>query len=924
VDEDATHRPDVISIGNVVSVSAGVRYFEEAVAENRVDYYAGRGEAPGVWLGPCVERLGLHGTVERADLVRVLEGRHPVTGEELGRRHAKSKNVAFDVTFSVPKGVSLLYALGDHTVRDHVLAALAAGSGTAHAYLLRHAGWGRVKNPQTGRIERIRAEPVTAAFVHRTARPVTHPDGRTTVDPQLHTHLLIASFAYRVDGTWGQLDSGPLYAHAAAASAVGQAAVRDALVRTLGVRVRTNPNGTFEVEGFTREQLVAFSQRHAQVVAAASAIGATSMQGVKVAVLDSRQSKHEVELGLDIFGHWRARADAVGLDGVHVRALLDQEQVRELRWFDVNTVSELLGRDGGLTAQSSVFTRRDLVRALAAHAPLGMDLDRIEKLAGAILSDPTATVPMTPPMEPGEQLADALQRWAERGLEIRYSTPEIVASERRALDGALSRLGEKTAVVDRAVVAGAISRAPSTLTPGQRSMVEAICTSPAGVVVVEGAAGVGKTFAMRLVHEVFSARGIQVGGCAASGRAVRGLETDAGIPSLTVTSLLHRLNRGDRLRAGSVVVVDECSMLGFDLAELVLLAERDRTKLVLIGDSQQLQPIEGGGLFRSLGDALGRVEVSDVVRQREAWEREAITALRRGDAAPLIRRYLDAGRIRESVSEPDRLAAIAGDWVQATGDGRDCIVIARERATVASLNAVVRTAAVDAGLVLPDGVHRSCVEDVGRKQLGIGELEFAVGDRLLVVGRNDRRLWLLKGMRGTIVRVEGDGALVVRSADDPTQLFSVPVAYRGITHGYAMTAHRAQGATADVALVHGSDAADRQWLYVAMSRHREHCRYYDVVHPERDEHGVHHGPPPQPARPEERLERAARRDGTKFSSLDYPDAYRAPQREPIRYGARADEMRTKQLERARSAAKRRQRESARTRRQEIDNGRHIG
>src|SRR5205807_9704715 len=150
-----------------------------------------------------------------------------------------------------------------------------------------------------------------------------------------------------------------------------------------------------------------------------------------------------------------ARADTVGLGGDHVRTLLDQDQIRELRWFDVDTVSELLGRDGGLTAQSSVFTRRDLVRALAAHAPLGMGLEHIEKLADAILSDPTATVPMTLPLEPGEQPADALQRWAERGIEIHYSTPEIVAMERQALDSALSRHAERTAVVDGALVARA-------------------------------------------------------------------------------------------------------------------------------------------------------------------------------------------------------------------------------------------------------------------------------------------------------------------------------------------------------------------------------------------------------------------------------------------------------------------------------------
>ena len=143
-------------------------------------------------------------------------------------------------------------------------------------------------------------------------------------------------------------------------------------------------------------------------------------------------------------------------------------------------------------------------------------------------------------------------------------------------------------------------------------MVEAACYSPDGVVVVEGAAGVGKTTAARIVREVFVGDGRPVLGCAPSGRAVRGLQSDSGIPSSTVASLLNRLRPGDdRPPPGSLLLVDECSMLGPDLAELVLLAHRDHIKLVLVGDSQQLQPIDGGAVFRALGDALGRVEVTE-------------------------------------------------------------------------------------------------------------------------------------------------------------------------------------------------------------------------------------------------------------------------------------------------------------------------
>lgn len=861
----------MISIGNVVSVGDGVRYFEEAVAESQVDYYAGRGEAPGIWLGPGAERLGLEGVVHRADLVRVLEGRDPATGEELGRHHARQRNVAFDVTFSLPKTVSLLYALGDTTTRQAVLRAMNEGSRAAHEYLQRHAAWGRVFNRATGTVERVRAELVTAAFVHRTARPVTRDDGRTTADPQLHTHLLVASFVYRANGTWGQLYSEPLYAHPAAASAVGQAVARSALVRDLGVRVRTQPNATFELDGFTKEQLAEFSQRHAQVMAAAARKNATTLHGVKVAVLDSRQGKHEFESALDLFQHWTERAAGVGLVPRDVAALVGRQPVGEERTFDIALATEIVGRDGGLTAGASVFTRREVIRRLAARAPLGMSLERLEEAADALLGS-DAVVSLPPPAETGVLPGDAVRRWIERGMEVHYSTPEVIALERRMLASAQERRCDGTAVVDQELVAAAIAGAPTPLTDGQRAMVEAACTYGDGVVVIEGAAGVGKTAAARIVQDVFIADGRSVLGCAPSGRAVRGLEAEAGIPSSTVASLLHRLkNAVDPIPTGSVLLVDECSMLGPDLAELVLLAHRDRVKLILVGDSQQLQPIDGGALFRVLGDALGRVEMTQVLRQGEPWEREVLIAFRHGDVVPLVERYLKENRVHESPTQADRIAAMSGEWVAATIVGRDCVALARERVTVAALNAAIRIAARQVGLVAPSGVVRRCVEDVGRKRADLGDLEFSPGDRILVVGRNHRRLGLVKGMRGTVVEARRDGALVVEPSDTPGRRQIIPASYDGVAHGYAMTAHRAQGITVDESLVHGSDVADRQWYYVALSRHRLRCRYFDVA-ADRDVDGVHHGRLDGVVL-RDRLVAAMSRDSRKASTLDYPAEY---------------------------------------------------
>ncbi len=866
----------MISIGKVTSAGAAIQYFEEALEESKalpldeLHRYLAAGSM-GMWRGRAAAELGLTGAVQREQLLRVLDGEHPLTGQPLGTKHAMSKNVAFDVTYSVPKSVSLLYALGNGSVRAAVLAALRTGADAAHDYLEKHAGWGRVFDHDTKGPEIVRAGLATAMFTHRTARPVTR-DGVTAVDPQLHIHLLVASFVHRADGSWGQLYSEPLYAHAAAAGAIGQAATRDELVSALGVRVRTNTNGTFEVEGFTPEQLAEFSNRHRQALAAAAAAGTASLHGTKMAVIATREGKQEQDATPELIVLWRERAVAVGLSPDHIETLLDQEQVRHLRWFDVDTVEEIVGRgEGGLTADRSVFARRDVIRALAARAPLGMKPESIERVADAILVAPAVVTPMVPPHEPGESPENAMRTWTERGMEVHYSTPDVVALEQSTLESAMRRKQAHIAVLRPSAVTRAIRASRASLTAGQRAMVDAVCMSPAGVVIIEGAAGTGKTTAARVIRRAFEDRGIPVIGCALSGRATVGLRDQAGITSFTAASLIYQLTTMEgRLKPGSVVIADECSMMGPDLSMLVLLAERDGVKLALIGDSRQMQPIDGGGLFRSLGDRLGRARLTEVLRQRDDWDRAVLTALRTGASKPLVQAYSGDGRICTCEDEAERIATIAHDWVATTRNRLDVIAIARERHVVAALNLVTRHAAVQAGLVTSGSVRRACIDHLGDKPVDLGILEFAKGDRILLVGRNERWRGLVKGVRGTVLRTRPDGTLVIAPQDGGTELV-VPPDYSGVSHGYALTAHRAVGATADVALVHGSDGADNQWHYVALSRHRIRAIYYDVQLP-RDIDGVHHEDDDHADR-REQLSRIMARDGTKATTLDYPGEY---------------------------------------------------
>lgn len=121
------------------------RYYLDQVAEGAEDYYSGKKEAEGQWLGDAAAQLGLHGEVDGEQLVAMLTGRNPATGEPLGLRQVSGRGAVpgFDLTFSISKSASLLWALGGPGVGAEVRAAQEAAVKAGLDYLQREACWTR-------------------------------------------------------------------------------------------------------------------------------------------------------------------------------------------------------------------------------------------------------------------------------------------------------------------------------------------------------------------------------------------------------------------------------------------------------------------------------------------------------------------------------------------------------------------------------------------------------------------------------------------------------------------------------------------------------------------------------------------------------------------------------------------------------------
>jgi Ti-type conjugative transfer relaxase TraA len=779
----------VLSIGKLTGPDSD-RYYSRTVAKGREDYYTGRGEARGYWAGSAVDLLlESDGEVSDEAFAALLAGRSPAGGAPLRSSTTTHSVSGYDLTFKAPKSVSILYGVGSDEVSRAVREAHDGAVAEALGYLERTACWTR--RGAGGKTVLQGRGFVAGAFRHRTSR---------AGDPALHTHVVVGNVT-EAEGRWSALDGRLLYRHAKTAGYLYQAALRASLTEHLGVQWTTVTNGAADVLGVPREVIDQFSQRRAEILEHMAARGEHSAAAAQIAALETRRSKdHDVPVDR-LRANWRARAEEYGFGP---QELADAVNRRE-RFGESNLARARVGVDqltmDELTHESSTFDRRDVLRACASRERGGAHVHDVERNADAWLASPAAV-----PLERGRP-----GPWGRR-----FSTPEMLATERELLTTAMSRRAEGAGVVSQSDVDDLLRKRPE-LNAEQAAMVRDLTTSGDGVQVVRAAAGTGNTYALDAARQAWEQAGFKVYGAALSARAAIELRDQAGMETSTLARLRADLRSGHNLTPNTVLVLDEAGTVGTrDLAEVARHADEMGAKLVLAGDDRQLPEIDAGGAFRALAKTLGASELREVRRQREAWDREAHTALREGKVDPWFDAYRDHDRLRGGRDAAGTRALLADDWWRAVREDPACdaVMVAHRRSDVEDLNRRARERLTAGGALGPDEVLAS-----GRA--------FAAGDRV-VACRNDRRAGVANGTRGWVREVHEERHSVTVEFDgrDRVELGAGYLDEGHLDHGYALTAHRAQGSTVDRAFVLGSDELYREWGYTALTRHRDSAFFY--------------------------------------------------------------------------------------------------
>jgi hypothetical protein len=449
------------------------------------------------------------------------------------------------------------------------------------------------------------------------------------------------------------------------------------------------------------------------------------------------------------------------------------------------------------TRNNLTFTRDKIERHFER---LGFDKDKIHNLTERAIRD------------------ERTLRSGAEGTEFRYTTVEA-AREVMQIDSALRKLNEQEPkpLLNRG------EGAREGLNDGQRLAADWVA-SGRGLVTITGFAGTGKTTLLNAVHDDLKFSGHDVLGVAPSGKAAKGLQNETGIHSMTLKGMTNALDRGDlKITRNTVVIMDEAGMARNDeMVKLTSALAQAGGRLVLVGDDKQLGAVGRGGSF-SHAQALtsAKATLSEVHRQRIGWQREASQAFGEGRAGQAIQSYIDNGRVEWAASRGTARDMLVQGYMKELDKGtkpEHMLAMAHENRDVKAINAAIRDQIKERGGLAGERTYKLTDEN-GKVQ----KIALAAGDRV-VFEKNNARTGERNGEFGTVQKTDRHG-FDVKMDDGRVQRVQGGGKHQ-MSHGYASTIHKSQGATIDKTFVLASRGMDSKLTYVGLSRQREDTKLY--------------------------------------------------------------------------------------------------
>lgn len=825
----------MLSLSNVGNGQVAASYYEAAD-----DYYTSD-TGPSAWWGAGATSLGLQGAVDAGEFAALLDGSLP-SGETL-HHAAAGRRGGTDGTFSAPKSVSLQALVGGDSciIEAHRLAVERALTYAQTLVGCRVTEDGITHSERTGNL-------VVARFTHDLSR---------ACDPQLHTHCVMVNATRRVDGQWRASDNQAIYRHKMLLGALYRAELAREL-QALGYAVRlTHGDGRFELAHINERQVKAFSQRSAAIEAYLKEHkglerGEASAWDKKLVAVITREKKTDVDRAY-LRQEWEELSAAQGIDYSQPKPALSRDAP--------DAAAVLCQAILHVSERNSVFSQQAILQA------------SLERGVGvATLGDIEA------------ELKEAIERGELIREGERYTTPEAQQLEREILGieahgrATLRPIyqGERSALVAHLVG----------LSDGQRDAALGVLLSANQIIGIQGRAGVGKTTLLKMAAAQARACGYAVKGLAPSASAAREL-AGAGIDAQTITAFSHQQSK--TLDAKTLLIVDEAGMASTrQLHGILSEAAAVGCRVVLVGDTAQLQSVEAGKPFAQLqAHGMHTSTVNQIQRQKNQVLKHAVELAVDGQTAMAVQ-ILDK-HINEIAHSPTRFEKIAKDYAAlseaerattrviagthyARGEinlcirsqlgladqGQEFVLLDRKDMTAQQARSVLSYEAGD--LVLAETDYASLGLKRGETAAVVERLDhcimlermdgariawqpalatkltayvpvkrsLSVGD-LVRVTANDRMRGLINGDMARVSAIAPEGQTLTVCFDDGRTVLLDGRRPLALDHGYCSTVYASQGQTCDRVLIEADShslTANENTFYVAISRARHEAQIY--------------------------------------------------------------------------------------------------
>ncbi len=812
------------------------------------DYYL---QEAGSWHGQMGVALGYTGPIQEADFQKLIEGKDPRFEIQAGGKEHKH-TAGVDLTFSAPKSVSVAgLVLDDKRIFD----AHSAAVNKTLDYIEKNYTNVRVKEDGVIHTEHT-GNLLAAKFQHVSSREL---------DPQLHTHCLVMNMTITKDKEYRAMDFAEMYDTKMFLGQIYRSELA-ANLKELGYQIESDSRGLFEIKGMPSAIMDEFSTRTAQIQQRYEELrqefpNLEAAQLKAMATLDTRKVKDEPSLD-ELKRSWDERMSEYNVTKEQISLDLHNQKESPAPKLDKEQIIEYAVKIA--TEHEAVAKEADVLRIAAK---LGMGEFRIDELKSVLVESKEVI-----------HLNDK-----------EYTTFAIAEMERRIVEQVIDGRTQATTMDKTQVRGGILDYELSQgfqLTEGQRNAVMHVLSSDDRVVAIQGDAGTGKTTMLDVVRTIAEKENMEVVGLSFTGKAASEIEEASQIASRTIASLI---GGQDDLKS-KLVVIDEASMLS--IKDLHALMERcdEKTKMVLIGDTKQLQTIGQGKIFSSLQDkgVIDVVRMSEVQRQKDPEYKDVVDKLGAKQIVQAFEKLDQMGKITEIANRAERLTEITNAYLEkaketiivtATNVDREELnqmirdelrqngalqsldkdYVTREvkslhgeekyysknyengEIIIANAESVLGKAGAEAVITKVDHLKNAITVNDGQKshQLDLkehgGDLqvykqltkEFAEGDKVLFL-KNDKGLEVKNGQTGYITGMENNGTLQVKMDNGKELQFNPNTQYKYITHGYALTDYKSQGQTERHVIYHANTekTVNYNQAYVGITRGKESVRIY--------------------------------------------------------------------------------------------------